>query len=246
MTPTKLLITGSSGRIGRILWQGLADAFDIYGLDLCVAEPSERVQRADIANAEQVSAAVAQLAPLGAIVHLAGDPRVEADWQSALMNNIVGTRNIYEAARQTGVRRVVFASSNHATGAYEGFPPQLHRATERPLISRADPLRPDSFYGVSKASGEALARMYYELHGIASVCLRIGSVLADDDPTQDERHRSTWLSHRDLIQLVRRSLLADVPFGIYYGISANSARFWDIADAQTELDYRPEDDAARR
>lgn len=242
----RLLITGSRGRIGRILVQQLAGSFEIYGADLAVADPATRTFQANVADYEAIAQVVQAIAPLSYVVHLAGDPRVEADWSSVRDNNIVGTRNVYEAAKSGGVRRVVFASSNHVTGGYEGIPPTLHTVPNPRTITTLDPIRPDSFYGTSKAFGEAIARQYYELHGIESVCLRIGSVLADDDPTKDDRHRSTWLSHRDLVQLVKKSLLANVKFGIYYGISNNGKRFWDISNARQELDYQPEDDASTR
>ncbi|GIV95813.1 MAG: NAD-dependent epimerase [Herpetosiphonaceae bacterium] len=245
MDQQRLLITGFSGRIGSILWQQLADSYRLYGVDVCIAQSGEQTFRADIANYEQLTSVFRRIAPLTFIIHLAADPRVDADWHSVLMNNIIATRNVYEAAREFGVRRVIFASSNHVTGAYEGFPPALHTHPAPPLITTSDPLRPDGFYGVSKIFGEAIARMYYELYGIESICLRIGSVLEDDDPMRNERQRSTWLSHRDLVQLVKKSLIADVQFGIYYGVSDNRRRFWDISNAQAELGYQPEDDAAR-
>jgi nucleoside-diphosphate-sugar epimerase len=139
---------------------------------------------------------------------------------------------------------VVFASSNHVTGAYEGFPPRLHTQPHPTRITPQDPIRPDGNYGVSKAAGEAIARMYYELYGIESVCLRIGTVLRDDNPGRDPRHESTWLSHRDLVQLVRKSLLAKIKFAIYYGVSNNRKRFWDISNAEQEIGYHPESDAS--
>ena len=116
-------------------------------------------------NAEQVESIFSRIASLTYVVHLAGDPRVDADWDSVFVNNISGTKNIYEAARLAGVKRIVFASSNHATGAYEGFPPSLHTKKNPTLITTRDPIRPDGFYGVSKAAGEAIARMYYEVYG---------------------------------------------------------------------------------
>jgi nucleoside-diphosphate-sugar epimerase len=179
------------------------------------------------------------------IVHLAGDPRMDADWESVYRNNIGGTKNIYEAARLHGVKRIVFASSNHTTGAYEGLPPNLHTKNNPNLITVKDPIRPDGFYGVSKAAGEAIARMYYDLYGLESICLRIGSVLKDDDPRKNPRYASTWLSHKDLVQLVTKCLLSNVKFGIYYGVSNNKKRFWDISNAESEINYQPEDDASR-
>mgnify|MGYP001026993942 CR=1 FL=1 len=247
MAQPKLFITGASGRIGRILWHALSGEYDLYGLDVDPAG-DDRITRADISDLKQVEAALSAAGPLTLLVHLAADPRVDAPWDVILHSNIAGTRNVYEAARRHGIRRIVFASSNHVTGAYEGFAPDLflHPQPEPEKLTVHDPIRPDSDYGVSKAFGEALARYYAARWGIASICLRIGSLLAGDDPGDNLRQQKTWLSHRDLVQLVRCSLQSDVPFGIYYGISANTGRFWSIENARRELGYAPQDNAARR
>lgn len=244
MTLPKLLITGYAGLVGQILWRNLSDSFELYGVDIRKNEFVGNLFQADISSFDEVDAVFEQIPGLTHIVHLAGDPRVDADWESVLMNNIAGTRNLYEAARIHGVKRVVFASSNHTTGAYEGFPPNLHTQLNPNLITPQDPIRPDGNYGVSKAAGEAIARMYYEVYGVESVCLRIGTVLRDDDPSKDPRHQCTWLSHKDLVQLVRKSLLGDVKFAIYYGVSNNRKRFWDISNAEVEIGYRPKSDAS--
>lgn len=245
MTPFRLLITGINGRIGMILRDALQKSHEVYGLDH-VGPFSDRVLPADVAEYSQVAQVVRQFSPLDAIVHLAGDPSVSASWESVLSANIIGTRNIFEASHEFQVRRVIFASSNHVTGAYEGFEPNLHLhlQPEPPKISVQDPIRPDSDYGVSKAFGEAVARYYCARWGIEAICLRIGAVLAEDDPTQDPRLRKVWLSHRDLIQLVEKSLSTNVTFGIYYGVSKNKGAFWDITNARLELGYEPQDDAS--
>ena len=247
MIPFRVLITGINGRIGTILRNTLQNGHEIYGLDH-VGAFSEQVLSAEIAEYQQLAQAVQQLSPLDGIIHLAGNPNVNADWESVLSANIIGTRNIFEAARQFQIRRVIFASSNHVTGAYEGFEPNLHLHTqsEPPKISIRDPIRPDSDYGVSKAFGEAVARYYAARWGVEAICLRIGAVLSNDDPTTDARLRKVWLSHRDLIQLVEKSLIANVSFGIYYGVSNNKGAFWDISNARTELGYEPQDDASTR
>ena len=118
------------------------------------------------------------------------------------------------------VPRVVFASSNHVAGAYLGFEPDINTFTqpELPKISPLDPIRPDSDYGVSKVFGEAVARYYSDRWGIKAICLRIGAVLEDDDPTAQSQNQKIWLSHRDLLQLVEKSLSTNVTFGIYYGV----------------------------
>jgi NAD+ dependent glucose-6-phosphate dehydrogenase len=244
MTP-KVLITGSNGLVGGILWQGLADSFELYGLDRQVSPDAKNVFPADVARADQVENVFDGISSVVYVIHLAGDPRVDAEWDSVLSVNIGGTKNVYHAAQRHGVKRVIFASSNHATGAYEGFPPSLHTHENVQLITSRDAIRPDGFYGVSKAAGEAIARMYFERFGLESICLRIGSVNKADSPAGDPRLQSTWLSHRDLVQLIQRSLLADVSFGIYYGVSNNRRRFWDISDAERDLDFHPEDDASK-
>ena len=242
----KLLITGCNGLVGRILWDHLENDFDLYGLDISSSKSSEKNFQADISKPEQVQSVFRRIASLTYVVHLAGDPRADADWDSVFANNIGGTKNIYEAARLAGAKRIVFASSNHVTGAYEIFPPS-HRTKPNPtLITTRDPIRPDGFYGVSKAAGEAIARMYYEVYGLESICLRIGSVPKEDDPRINPRFESTWLSHRDLVQLVRKSLSADVKFGIYFGVSNNNKCFWDISNAEAEIGYHPEDNATER
>lgn len=241
----KLLITGSAGLIGGILWNALSNDYELYGLDNHADVSKENRFQADITQEGQVQSVFDRIPDLRYVIHLAGDPRVDADWQSAFNVNIGGTGNVYAQAQQHGVQRVVYASSNHVTGAYEGFPPNMHTKETVGMIKVGDAIRPDGFYGVSKAAGEAIARMYYELYGLESICLRIGSVTKADDPGANPRMRSTWLSHRDLVQLVKRSLTADVKFGIFYGVSNNKKRFWDIADAERELGYHPVDDGSK-
>lgn len=242
----RILITGINGRIGTILRTAFLDTHDLYGLDR-MGPFSSRVSSANIAEYQQVAQVVQKFSPLDCIIHLAGNADMTASWESVLIANIIGTRNIFEAAREFQVRRVIFASSNHVTGAYEGFEPNLylHTQHEPPKISPEDPIRPDSDYGVSKAFGEAVARYYCARWGIEAICLRIGVVLSSDDPTSDAHFRKIWLSHRDLIQLVEKSLTANVTFGIYYGVSNNKGAFWDITNARAELGYEPVDDGSK-
>ena len=136
-----------------------------------------------------------------------------------------------EAMRQEGVRRMVFASTNHVTGYYE---------RERRPCYPDMPVRPDSHYGASKAFGEALARFYVDEHGLAVICLRIGSWLPEP---RTVRHLSTWLSPRDMAQLAWRAIETPLSWGIFYAISANTRRTWNIGPTQELLGYRPEDDA---
>ena len=243
----RLLITGINGMIGGILRDALQDKHEVYGLDQ-QGEFSDRVLSADISEYEQVADVVEQLRPLHAIIHLAGDPSPQASWESVLNANIIGTRNIFEAAREFAVPRLIFASSNHAAGAYHGYDPESYTFTRpHPLkVSPYEPPRPDSEYGVSKVFGEAIARYYSDRWDLQAICLRIGAVLKDDNPTKDPQNRQIWLSHRDLIQLIEKTLTTDVKFGIYFGISNNKDAFWDIDNARAELGFAPVDDGSER
>ena len=159
---------------------------------------------------------------------ISGGYRSSSDYDSISKVNINGTYYLYEAARQAGVKRVVFASSNHAVGFYD----QLE------VIDASVPQRPDTLYGLSKAFGEDLARLYWDKYGLETVCIRIGSSFPEPI---DRRMMLTWLSFRDLVQLVARSLTAPrVGHLIVYGISDNYGAFWDNRLAGV-LGYRPED-----
>ena len=215
---------------------------ELYGIDIKESS-NERCYKADIANFDELKEVMEKINGIDAIIHLAADKRIDAPWESVLKNNIIGTRNIYEIARLFNIPKVIFASSNHVTGGYEKIEgiydglikiiPSLH-------------IRPNSYYATSKAFGEALARQFYEQYGIKSICLRLGSVLEDDDPSKNTRLLSTWLSHRDLIQLFEKSIAANVEYGIYYGVSNNRNRFWDLSNAKKDLGYEPIDDASKK
>jgi len=245
MALEKLLITGASGVIGKILVLKLAESYDVYSVDQNVTAVPDGLFKADLADYEQIASVINTISDLRIIVHLAANSTADASWQSVLKNNIVATRNVFEAAKERRVKRIVFASSNHVTGGYEGIPPTLHLSGNPRMVTTLDPIRPDSDYGTSKAFGEAVARQYHELYGVESICLRIGTVLADDDPRKNKRFLTTWLSHDDLVQLVKKSICSEnVKFGIYYGVSNNKGRFWDISNAEQELDFHPQDDAS--
>jgi len=166
-----------------------------------------------------------------AIVHLGGIS-TEGPFAPILEANIVGVWHLYEAARRHGVRRVVFASSNHVTGFYR----------QDEVIRPTDPMRPDGHYGLSKAFGENVARFYFDRYGIESVCLRIGSSFPEP---KDRRMLATWLSYDDLERLVVAGLTAPVVgCSIVYGVSDNAATWWDNTSA-AHLGFRPQDSSER-
>ncbi|MEQ7126038.1 NAD(P)-dependent oxidoreductase [Actinopolymorpha sp. B11F2] len=232
----RILLTGAAGRIGTSLRDTLSD----YRLHLhdrdpsgVQARPNEMVFEGDIADFAGVQKAAAGC---DAVIHLAADPRVSAPWDDLRSPNFDGAYHVFESARLAGARRLVFASTNHVTG-------MLDQQERWPLDPGGD-IAPDSLYGASKAFGEALGRYYAETSDLSVVCLRIGWVLERYLP-DNAGWRRMWLSFRDLGQLVRKSLTADVRFGIYYGVSANTPMRYDLENARRELGYEPVDDSAR-
>ena len=230
----RVLITGAAGHIGSNLAELLKDRYDLrlqYHHRIPEQPPVQDFVVADLGNAEQMRQACEGM---DAIVHMAGDPSTRATWESVRDNNINGTYTLYEAARQAGVPKIVFASTNHVMGMYD-------RDGAWPVYAD-QPVRPDSLYGVSKAFGEALSRHYADRYGMSIICLRIGWFL---ERPRDEIGLWMWLSPRDCAQIVWRAIESERPFGIFYAISANSRRHWDMSDAIEQLGYRPEDDAER-
>lgn len=222
----RVLLTGASGGIGSRLRRLLKPhCSELVLSDLQAPAdlgPDERFIAANLAKPDEIARAVAGA---DAIVHLGGFS-VEGPWDTILQANIVGTYNLFEAARQAGVRRVVFASSNHAVGFY---PRAETIDTERHV-------RPDTRYGVSKAFGEALGAYYADKFGMGVLCIRIGNV---DDKPVDARRLAIWLHPDDLVQLIRIGLeRAELTFEIIYGMSDNARAWWDNTRA-SELGYRP-------
>ncbi|MGW1431822.1 NAD-dependent epimerase/dehydratase family protein [Streptomyces sp. NPDC002431] len=229
--PRTVLLTGAAGGLGTLM-RGLLPGYG-YTLRLFDAVPVEGepdAVTADLGDREAVREAVRGV---DAIIHLAGIS-LESSFDRILRANIEGTYHLYEAAREEGVRRVVFASSNHVVGY-----------TPRPLPGdppvRTDaPRRPDTFYGLSKSFGEDLAQLYWDRHGLETVSVRIGSCYPQ--PTS-VRMLSLWLSPADGARLFHAALTAkDVRHTVVYGSSANTRLWWDLASARA-LGYEPRDDS---
>ena len=225
----KILITGAAGDVGGHLRRELAGRYALRLSDIRPVDDladGEEFIRGDCASLRDM---LKVTKGVEAIVHLGGFS-VEGDWDTILRANIVGTHNVFEAARRNGVRRMVFATSNHAVGFYDRDETVDHRVYPRP----------DSRYGVSKVFGEALGSLYADKYGMEVVCMRIGNV---NPKPMDKRRLSIWLSPRDLAQLV--SIAIDRPgirFEIVYGVSGNRRSWYDNANAE-RLGYAPQDDS---
>jgi uronate dehydrogenase len=234
--PRTVLITGAAGGVGTLMRGFLpAYGYELRLLDLVPIDGEPDAITADLADKEAMREAVRGV---DAILHFGGIS-LEAPFEKILHANIIGTHNLYEAAREEGVRRVIFASSNHAVG----FTPRPQG--EAPLGSSAlipvdTPHRPDTFYGLSKAFGEDLAQFYWDKHGMETVSVRIGSCFME--PTS-VRMLSVWLSPSDCARLLHAALAAEnVGHTVIYGSSANTRLWWDLSTARA-LGYEPQDDS---
>ncbi len=246
----RVLITGGAGLIGSVLIERLGSRYELSSLDL---KPVDGIA-STVASLADLDAIQPAFEGIDAVVHLAADRAAYAEWDSVLPNNLVGTYNVFEASRREEVKRVIFASSNHATGGFYLDAPWKHIADGNfdqlkeggyPLVDEAAMIRPDGFYGVSKAFGEAIGSYYNDYHGLASIQLRIGWVISNDDPTFSPFALSLWLSHRDAAQITRRCIDApeSLRYGIYYATSDNKWKIFDISRAKSELGYSPQDGA---
>lgn len=225
----RLLLTGGTGALGSSLRPKLRDLCETLRVsDMVDCGPAVEGEEVQIAALEDRQAMHSLLEGIDAVVHFGG---VMAEkWDALLAGNVVGLYNLYEAAREQGVRRIVYASSNHATG--------FHRTDE--VISPKDPQRPDSIYGLTKTWGENIARLYFDRYGIETACLRIGSAFPEP---RDLRMLSTWISYADLARLVRACLTAPVVgHTVIYGVSRNSMSWWDNSGAG-HIGYEPQDSA---
>jgi NAD+ dependent glucose-6-phosphate dehydrogenase len=231
-TRRRVLITGASGGIGRLLEERLQGDYELVtqGRTPKTAEQEKTMRRADLEDYAEV---LPLMDGVDTVLHLAGAASPESEWDDVLSANIVGFRNVLEAARQAGVRRFVFASSNHAMGMYDRF-------GEWPVYSHQLP-RPDSLYGVSKVFGEALGRFYHDEFGIDFLALRVGWSTSDPLTTDEDVLHAMWLSEDDTEQVFRCAIEADATYGIYYAVSDNPNRRWDITNTMLDLGYRPRD-----
>jgi uronate dehydrogenase len=226
----RVLITGAAGALGGALRKsGQKLAKHVRLTDLVACKNLAAHEEDHPCPLDDFDGIMKAVKDCDTIVHF-GAKATEGTWAEVLPSNIIGTYNIYEAARRNGVKRIVYASSVHAIGYYE----------RNQTIDAKVPTRPDSLYGVSKTFGENLASMYFDKFGIETVCLRIGS--STPEP-KDRRHLITWVSYGDVARMVECCLDAPrVGFMITYPLSNNRQAFWDNR-ASSVLGYIPQDSA---
>jgi uronate dehydrogenase len=250
-----VLITGAAGNLGSKLRRHLQGRYDLRLIDRDPRGDAAIVQ-ADLAQWDRRW--VELFSGAGAVVHLAADPMAHQIWPHLIGPNIDGTIHMFQAAAQSGVQRVIFASSNHVMGGYQDDPNPARLTTEVPprpgtryLVSGE--ARDSTPYGCGKLFGERLGKYYSEVHGLSVIALRIGwvrpgeNLARDIPPERGPWFRLMWLSNRDFCQLMDRCLEADASlrFAVLNGMSANTGMRWDIEQTRKVLGYEPQDDVNR-
>jgi hypothetical protein len=223
-----VLVTGAAGGVGRLLAPRLAEEYELVLTDRVTAPGMVTGDLTDPGFLPGL------LGDVDAIVHLAGDPDPEHDWSRLRVPNADLVATVLDAAVTAGVSRVVLASSAHAMAGYVD-------AGRTPVREDWSPL-PCCHYGATKVFAEALGRVYAYQWGLRVVCLRLGGVR---ERPAGRSWLPGWLSPGDLGRLVGAALRADVEFGAYHGVSANTGSHWDLSRARAELGYAPVDDSAR-
>ncbi len=251
----KLLVTGLNGVVGQALWPGLKDRYIVSALSRSGVDglPDDRVFRADVADIDSLRTAfegVDVVLNLAADGGLSSEAGMDAGWPSMLQNNIIGTYNVLEVARQAGVKRVILASSGATANGYELEEPykSLIAVDDVPvpdsweMINEFSEPKPISLYGVTKLFGEDLGRYYAATTPLSVINLRISSC-GPVDEAKPGRAQANWSSHRDIQQLTVKCIEApaDLRFDIFWATSDNRKLFRDNAHAKEVLGYAPQD-----
>ena len=253
--PRMVLITGAAGNLGGKLRRHLEGRYPLRLLDLDPrGDPA--ILPADLAR--WGAAWVDQFRGVDAVVHLAANAVAQQNWPSVVGPNIDGVVHVFEAAARAGVRRLVYASSNHVMGGYKDDPEPTLLTTDLPprpgtryVVNGEE--RDSTPYGSAKLFGERLGRCFADAHGLSVLAVRIGWVLPganrpqDVPPGREDWFRLMWLSNRDYCQLMERCLAAEpsLRFAVLNGMSANTGMRWDLAATRRLVGYEPQDDVTR-
>lgn len=248
MSQKKVLITGMSGLIGSAVRRRLEGKYELSALNRR-ALPGVNCYQADIADLEAIRPA---FAGQDAVVHLAAVVSGKAAWEEVLQANIIGAYNVFEAARQAEVKRVIYASSGATISGWEQEEPYKALAEGRyseapaawPMLTHESPARPSGLYGASKVWGETLARHFADASDMSIICLRIGAVNREDRPLTP-RQFPLWCSQRDIAQMVEKCIEApaSLRYDIFYVTSNNEWGYRDLTHPRQVVGYEPQDAA---
>jgi nucleoside-diphosphate-sugar epimerase len=243
----RVFLVGGAGRIGTTVRKGLAERYDFSGMDVV---PSDEPEIAT-GDARDLATIEAALEGQDAVIYLPNMNREPGTWEQGYENDLPAIWNTFEAARRNGLKRVIFCSSNRATEKYEHDYPYANimrgeldglDPNNIPYVTPSSPVRPQGPYGIVKVFGEVLGRWFSDTYGMSVICIRVGRFTGSAEPG-DVRQVSVLLTPRDAVHLFDRCLQApdDVKFAVFYGVSNNKWRIWDISEAQRLIGYEPQD-----
>ena len=247
MAKMNVLITGMSGLIGGVVKEQLADKYELSALNRS-GVAGVKCYQADISDLDAIRPA---FTGQDVVVHLAAKAG-EYAWEELQAVNVAGTYNVFEAACEAGVKRVIYASSGATIAGWEKEEPYLSIARGRyddaptswPMLTHQTPIRPSGIYGASKVWGEALARHYADTTDLSIICLRIGHVTEEDRPLS-ARDYAVWCSQRDIARMVELAVAAPInlPFATLFVLSDNRWGYRDLSHAHKVLGFEPQDRA---
>ncbi|MEE2752726.1 MAG: NAD(P)-dependent oxidoreductase [Candidatus Latescibacterota bacterium] len=241
-------ITGANGKVGRVLLAGLRDDYDLRAITRRQTDIPSTIVAFD-----NPVGLVKAFNGLDAIIHLGANPSPGAEWNNVRDNNIDATYNVFDACVKAGVKRMIFASTNHTMHGHTLLTtPATLDPSKKVKMKLNDPPNPDSLYAVSKLFGEQIGKLYSERHGLSFVGMRIGWLVADNDPKskkgteQEDYMRAMWLSHRDCVEAHRCAVEVETEYQLAYVISNNDRRVFDLEETTKTLGYKSKDNAEDR
>ncbi|MEQ1768937.1 MAG: NAD(P)-dependent oxidoreductase [Devosia sp.] len=244
----KVLVTGASGLIGQLVISRLGDRYEFSGLSRRPLNGISYTQ-ASVTDAAAVRDACAGV---DMVLHLAAETQDYDDWDKVVATTMGGTLNVFRAAQEAGVKRVVFASAGSTMMGYQFDPASTYAQladnklqrmpTDARMILHTDPARPADFYSVGKLFGEQTGRLFSDKYGMSVLVIRVGAVLPDDKPTI-VRELPGYLSHRDLVSIIDKTLSApmSIRYDIFHAVSDNARRWRDIDHSRQVLGWEPLD-----
>jgi nucleoside-diphosphate-sugar epimerase len=230
-----VLVTGISGRIGKHIFPAFQEAYDLRTLD---RSPTELDPDVIISDLQDLNVLKEAMQGVEVVLHLAATSDEAPFVENLVPNNVVGVYNVFQAAHEAGVRRMVFASTVQTVGMY----PRDH------TIEITDPVRPITLYGATKVLGEVMGRWYHDTKGMEFVGIRIGWFHPYDSPAlrDNDGARSIWFSPRDAVRLFRCAIeKPEVGYALVFGTSKTEFERLSLKTARELLGYEPEDDVTK-
>ena len=253
MSITKVGITGAAGDIGTTLREGFSERYALVLYDRKEIEPDPNGSPTRMVDLSDESALRGEFSGLDVVIHLAADRDPGAAWEQVLQHNITATYNVFNEAVRAGVRKIVFATTNHTQHGYtmDRVPESLNLGfyEQQRLLTLNDLPHPDSLYAVSKLFGENLGRYFVTTANIQFIGLRIGWPVPEDDASvkkgtvSEDYLRAMFLSKRDCVEAFVRAIEVDAPYMLAYAISRNDRRVFDLEITEKTLEFHPRDNA---